>query len=118
MEYAQILRALRKQAQLDTTELAKRTEVSRSWIYVIEKGDCSPSISIVKKWVAACKPKGDLTEWYRLTMLLVIDEENNEEFVKEYVEKSLINASIIKDDVKSKSSWTSYLVPKALRKSR
>jgi transcriptional regulator with XRE-family HTH domain len=75
VETGEILKALRVLAKLKHDELAKKTKISRSWVYKLEEVEGpSPTIDIVRKWVKACKPKGAMDDWLSLSSQLLFDD--------------------------------------------
>lgn len=116
MEISQILKALRENAKMDLHDLVTKSEISRAWVYKIEKGEVpSPSVAIVRKWVLACKPEvGDqvaLAEWMRLGMLIVF---NNDD-VSEINQADVTDESMTKKpDISPKQGWLARVIKSTL----
>jgi transcriptional regulator with XRE-family HTH domain len=72
----EILRAMRKKANLNVEELALKIGIHRSYVYRLENGEAEPSLTIVKEWVKATRPS-----WGLMWRLLV-----PREFEKHYRE--------------------------------
>lgn len=86
MESTKILKALRELSGLSVTELADKAKISRSYAYKIE-GDTplSPTIDIVKRWVAATRPHCETEEWLQLALKLILDEKAINEVEKQVI---------------------------------
>lgn len=75
VETGEVLKSLRVLAKYKPEELAKKINISRSWVYRVEEKDGpSPTLDIVKNWVKACKPKGDITDWLSLSSQLLYED--------------------------------------------
>lgn len=109
METGELLKALRVLANLKHDELAKKTNISRSWVYKLEQTDGpSPTLDVVKKWVKACKPKGDLNDWLTLSSKLLFDE-SVVEVIEEKAEKETASGLV--------PQWVTSILPMRFIKS-